>query len=147
MGRKLEIILSGEQKLELETTFRSSKNATLRQRCQILLLKSSGRTSKDIGLIVGIKSEYQINCWVKRYNDRYNNEGISVLGNISGQGRPRILNQADMPMVREAVEKERQRLSQAKVLIEQQKQQSFSLKTLKRFLKVISAGTNESGVE
>lgn len=147
MGRKLIIVLSSEQKSELETLFRTSKNATLRQRCQILLLKSAGRTSKDIGSIVGIKSENQINSWVKRYNDSYNKEGIGVLGNISGQGRPRILNQADMPMVREAVEKERQRLGQAKVLIEQQKQQSFSLKTLKRFLKVLSASTNESGVE
>lgn len=145
MGRKLEIILSAEQKLKLETMFRTSKNATLRQRCQIVLLKSGGRTSKDIGSIVGIKSEYQINSWIKRYNDNYHKGGISVLGNASGQGRPRILNQQDVPMIRQAVEKERQRLSQAKVIIEEQKQQSFSLKTLKRFLKVLSTDTNWSG--
>lgn len=47
MGRKLEIILSVEQELELETTFRTGKSAKLRQRYRIILFKSGGRTSKN----------------------------------------------------------------------------------------------------
>ena len=45
--------------------------------------------------------------------------------------------------MRKAVVEERQRLSQAKLLLEQQFGKEFSLKTLKRFLKKLSAATNE----
>jgi hypothetical protein len=41
--------------------------------------------------------------------------------------------------VRQAVQKERQRLGQAKLLLEQELQKEFSLKTLKRFLKKMAA--------
>ena len=42
---------------------------------------------------------------------------------------------ADKEKVRKAVQKERQRLKQAKLLLEEDLQKEFSLKTLKRFLK------------
>jgi len=49
--------------------------------------------------------------------------------------------------VRAAVVAERQRLSQAKLLLEQQLGKEFSLKTLRRFLKKLSAATNGSEKE
>ncbi|MFT2011598.1 hypothetical protein ACMA1I_23210 [Pontibacter sp. 13R65] len=48
----------------------------------------------------------------------------------------------DLEQVRQAVVGERQRLGQAKLLLEQQLGKEFSLKTLKRFLKKLSAATN-----
>ena len=48
----------------------------------------------------------------------------------------------DTAKVRQAVQLERQRLSQAKLLVEQELKKEFSLKTLKCFLKKLSAATN-----
>lgn len=67
MGRVLNINLTPEQRTELEKNYKQSDNHVLRQRCQIILLKSSNRKSIDICEIVGIKSQNQVNKWIKRY--------------------------------------------------------------------------------
>ena len=69
---------------------------------------------------------------------------MSGLKNKKRQGRKPIL---DKETQRETVEKivhsERQRLNQAKALIEKTLQVSMSKKTLTRFLKVLAVSTNE----
>lgn len=61
-----------------------------------------------------------------------------------GRGRKSILNRAqDTAKVRQAVEQERQRLSQAKQILEEDLNKEFSLKTLKRFLKRLTVDTEE----
>jgi len=144
MGRKiLSIELSVSQREELESGYRNGKSHTFRQRCRMLLLKHSGLSSKEISPIVGIKSQNQINHWIKRYEDLYSELGIKALHNEPGQGRKPILDlEKDKEGVRQAVEAERQRLSQAKRLVEEQTGKTFHLKTLKRFLKNLSADTN-----
>ena len=67
MGRNLKITLTATQRLELETTYRSGTSHALRQRCRMILLKSDGSATKNILPVVGIKSENEINKWVKRY--------------------------------------------------------------------------------
>ncbi|HEY0297933.1 MAG TPA: hypothetical protein VGB84_01815, partial [Arachidicoccus sp.] len=61
----------------------------------------------------------------------------------AGQGRKRILQESDISVVRAAIEQERQRLSQAQKIIEQNIGKPLSRATLTRFLKVITAVTNE----
>ncbi|GAB4499303.1 MAG: hypothetical protein OHK0019_36170 [Saprospiraceae bacterium] len=109
----------------------------------MVLLKFEGLPSKEISPIVGIKSQNQINRWVKRYQECYAELGLEALRNEPGQGRKTILDpEQDEDKVREAVKSERQRLSQAKRLVEEQTGKTFHLKTLKRFLKNLSADTS-----
>lgn len=85
---------------------------------------------------------------VSNWLTRYQAEGIAGLETRPGRGRKPVLDPArDLEQVRQAVVEERQRLSQAKLLLEQQMDKEFSLKTLRRFLKKLSAATNGSGKE
>ena len=144
MGRNLKIEITKEQREELEKGYRYGKSHAFRQRCRIILYKSEGKLTRDICELVEIKSQHQVNKWVKRYKECYEKEGLSALHNESGQGRKPIFDQEkDLEKVRKAVEKERQRLSQAKVILEQEMDKSFHLKTLKRFLKKLTADSSE----
>lgn len=143
MGRKLEITLSSKQREELERGYRNGNSHIFRQRCRIILLKSEGRFSKEIAEIVGIKSQIQINAWVRRYKEGYESTGIQILHNHPGQGRKQKLDKVlDEATVRRRVTEDRQRLSKAKELLEIDLNRKFSLKTLKRFLKNLSADSN-----
>jgi len=145
MGRKLEVKLSTKQREELETGYRTGKSHAFRQRCRMVLLKSEGRFSKDIAEVVGVQSQTQINTWVRRYKTGYESQGIQVLHNQVGQGRKQKLDKVlDEAAVRRRVGEDRQRLSKAKELLETDLDRKFSLKTLKRFLKNLSADSNAS---
>ena len=140
MGKIRKIELSTEQLAELEAGIRTGKSHAYRQRCQLVMLKSEGRSSKEVAAIIKMNA-ITINNWLNRYEL----EGIAGLKTKPGRGRKLVLEPArDMVQVRWAVTQERQRLGQAKVLLEQQLGKEFSLKTLKRFLKKLSAATNAS---
>jgi transposase len=84
-------------------------------------------------------NEISVNKWL----DRYESEGIEGLTTKPGRGRKQVFDQMqDEAVVRAAVQKERQRLAQAKVILEKELNKRFSLKTLKRFLKSLTADTN-----
>jgi putative transposase len=145
MGRKLEVMLTTAQREELEKGYRTGKSHAFRQRCRMVLLKSDGVFSKDITGIVGISSETYINTWIRRYLTNYATEGIKVLHNKVGQGRkPKLDKSKDAAKVRERVKADRQRLSKAKDLLEGDLDKKFSLHTLKRFLKNLSADSSAS---
>ena len=145
MGRNLKITLTPAQRLELENNYRAGSSHAFRQRCRMILLKSDGSATKNIVSVVGIKSENEINKWVKRYLADYKESGIDVLHNKSGQGRKAVFNvEKDKAKVKKAIGEERQRLSQAKELIEKDHDKPFHLKTLKRFLKLLAVPTNVS---
>ena len=111
----------------------------------MILLKSDGYFSREIASIVGIQSESQVNYWVKCYNNGYASQGIKVLHNKPGQGRkPKLEKSRDEAAVRQRVTEDRQRLSKAKELLEEDLNRKFSLKTLKRFLKNLSADSSAS---
>ena len=106
----------------------------------MILLKSDNRTSKEVADILGT-NQISVNTWLKRYNL----DGINGLYTKSGQGRKPILDKkADKEKVKKAVKKERQRLKHAKDDLEQELNKEFSLKTLKRFLKNLTADGKES---
>lgn len=147
MGRTLKVILTNEQRLELEHGYKTGDSHSFRQRCRMILLKSSGKLTKDICQIVGINSQNQVNTWIKRYQSHYNTVGISVLHNAEGQGRKPIFNsKTESEKIKAVVKQERQKLSNAKEILEKELNKSFNIKTLKNFLKVLTADTNDLGV-
>ena len=86
--------------------------------------------------------EASVNHWL----DRYEAEDIAGLLTKAGRGRKPLLDdQRDIAVVREVIAEERQRLTQAKELLEQRLDKTLSGKTLKRFLKKITVATNASG--
>ena len=75
---------------------------------------------------------------------QYKLEGIKGLEIREGRGRHWILQPTDTKSIKEAVQKHRQRIGQAKVELEKSLGKEFSQKTLVRFLKNLTADINES---
>jgi transposase len=139
MGRVIKIELDNNQRRELENGYRNGTSHSFRTNCHLVLLKSEGRKSKEIASFLGI-TEQKVNRWLWRYKL----EGLAGLEVRAGRGRPAILQTKDTQSVRQAVEKHRQRISQAKVELEKSLGKEFSQKTLVRFLKNLTADINES---
>ena len=94
------------QRKALEKGYREGKTHFFRQLCQMVLLKSEGRTSKELAAILG-KCEQSINNWL----DRWQEQGIEGLKVKPGRGAKPKLNQVtDLEKVKEAVKANRQRL-------------------------------------
>lgn len=139
MGRKSKVVIVSElERKELQEGYKTSDNHSFRQRCKMILLKSEGYTSKEVAGIAGT-TEVSVHNWLKRYQAA----GLAGLQTKAGRGRKPILQEAHLAMVRAAVAAERQRLSQAQQIIEENVGRKMSRKTLSRFLKVITAVTNE----
>jgi len=135
MGRRAKSIgLKSTQRAELEEGYKNGKPVFSR-RCHMILLKSENRTSREVAEILGT-NQISVNIWLKRYEQ----EGIKGLNTRSGQGRKPIFEQkTDEEKVKKAVRNERQRLKHVKEDLEKELEKNFSLKTLKRFLKNLSA--------
>lgn len=132
-------MLSTADEQALEKGWRTGSSHCYRQRCRLVLLKASGQRSKEVAAQVG-SCEVSVNSWVNRYL----REGISGLQTKEGRGRKPVLVADDEAIVRAAVQQERQRLSQAKTIIEQELDKQFSVAALKRFLKVVTGVTSVS---
>jgi transposase len=139
MGRIIKIELDNRQRQELENGYRNGNSHSFRTNCHLVLLKSEGRKSKEIASFLGI-TEQKVNRWLWRYKQT----GIKGLEIRQGRGRLSILQTADTESIKEAVQKHRQRISQAKVELQMSLGKEFSQKTLERFLKNLTAAINES---
>lgn len=138
MGRVNTPILSESAKQAVEAGLKMGKTHTFRMRCQVILLKSSGRNSAEVGEITGM-TEASVNAWVKRYNK----EGIKGLETRLGRGPKRKLSkESDTASIVESVKAHRQRIQSAKAEWEQKTGKSVSLSTFKSFLKVLAADIN-----
>jgi transposase len=138
MGKIRVIELDEQQKKALEKGYREGKTHFFRQLCQMVLLKSEGRTSKELASILG-KCEQSINSWLNRWQEK----GIAGLKVKAGRGAKPKLNQAsDLEKVKEVVKANRQRLSVAKATLEKQLNKQFSSKTLNRFVKKMVDDSN-----
>jgi transposase len=132
------IILSEEARIMLMKGYQQGSSAAFRKRCHAILLKSEGRTSEDVGSILGMH-QVSVNNWLTRYEQ----QGIAGLKTKPGRGRKAILDQEqDQAKVRAIVQQERQRLKLAKQALEEDLGKQFSLKTLKRFLKSVAHDGN-----
>jgi transposase len=137
MGKIRTVEISEKERKLLEEGYRDGKSHAFGKNCHLVLLKSEGRRSAEVGQILKM-NPVTVNNWLNRYQA----EGIAGLHIKAGRGRKRVLDPArDTAQVRRAVQKERQRLSQAKLLLEEELKKEFSLKTLKRFLKKLTADT------
>jgi transposase len=136
MGRKIKVVKLTPDELEsLEKGYKQSDSVVFSRRCQIILLKSKGYSSEEIAAVQGTTIQ-PVNTWVKRFEAN----SIEGLKSKPGRGRKQILSkEADGAKIREAVQKERQRLSLAKEELEKQTGKRFSQVTLRRFLKNLSA--------
>ena len=131
--------MSAAQRAALEHGHQNGASSTFGRRCQMILLKSQGRTSSQVAEIVG-SCEMSVHNWVHRYHD----QGIDGLATKAGRGRKAILQEADLESVRAAVAQHRQRLSVAKAELEQTLGKSFCQETLARFVKKTVLSINES---
>lgn len=139
MGRVNTPILSESAKLALEYDFKTSQVHSYRMRCQVILLKSTGRKSEEVGEITSM-TYVSVNAWVKRYKDF----GIEGLQTQPGRGRKRILDkETDKESILKSVKANRQRIQTAKAEWEKESGRSVSLSTLKVFLKALTDDTNE----
>ena len=109
MGKVKSIILTDSERLSLETGFRQGLSHCFRMRCRAVLLKSSGLSSKQVGLQTEM-SHVSVNFWVKRFMQ----EGISGLQTRPGRGRKPIMDYTDEEVVRKAIEQDRQSVSKAR---------------------------------
>lgn len=138
MGRVNTPHLSKVSREELEKLQIKSTNASLRKRCQLILLKADGRSSKDVGSILKM-SHVSVNSWVKRYKE----EGILGLSIKPGRGKKGVLNfEEDKASILEFIKKHRQKVSSAKAEWESTSGKKVSEKTFKRFLKSLVEDIN-----
>jgi transposase len=138
MGRVNTPVLTSVQRKELETGLQKGKSHSFRMRCHSILLKSEGRTSKEVGSITGM-SHVSVNSWLRRYKS----EGILGLSTKPGRGRKPILNPAeDKAAILEAIKANRQRMRTAKAEWEEKSGKSVSDSTFKAFLKSLADDIN-----
>jgi transposase len=138
MGRVNTPVLTSEQRKELETGLKVGKSHSFRMRCQSILLKSEGRTSKETGTITGM-CHVSVNNWLKRYKS----EGLSGLSTKPGRGRKPVLNPAeDKDSILEAIKSNRQRMRTAKAEWESKSGKNVSDSTFKAFLKSLADDIN-----
>ncbi|WP_083940681.1 helix-turn-helix domain-containing protein [Rudanella lutea] len=100
MGKLRIIELQPAQRQTLQQAFRTDPSHAFRQRCQIVLFKSEGRTSKEVAQLV--KQHYvSVNAWL----DRYQQEGLNGLRTKPGRGRKALLTkETDATLVRQVVQ-------------------------------------------
>jgi transposase len=143
MSRVNTPILDELARAALEHTHKTSSNHALRLRAQLVLLKAAGRTSHDVGRVVGL-CHVSVNSWLRRYRQ----EGLAGLHTKPGRGRkPRLTLARDEVAVRAAVEANRQRIALAKAAWEAQRTSSspaVGRDTFRAFLKALVADTSAS---
>jgi transposase len=138
MGRVNTPHLSESEKLALEQGLKYGTTHTEGMRCQVILLKSTGRGSTAVGEITNM-TYVSVNSWVKRYKAN----GIAGLATRSGRGSKRKLNkETDETAVIASVKAHLQRTQTAKSEWEQASGKSVSLSTFKIFLKVLVEDIN-----
>jgi transposase len=97
-------------------------------RCQSILLKADGRTSKEVGTLTGM-CNMSVDSWVKRYKA----EGLSGLFTKAGRGRKPIIEDQDKASILSAIKSNRQRMQTAKAEWEQQSGKKVCNTTFKSF--------------
>ena len=131
MGRVNTPVLTLEQRQALESGLKEGKSHCFRMRCHSILLKSEGRTSKEVGAITRM-SNVSVNSWVNRYKTA----GIFGLYTQPGRGRKAILSVCeDKESILSSIKANRQRMRTAKSEWEAKSGKSVSDSTFKAFLK------------
>ena len=137
-GKIKQIHLSAEQTRVLENGNKHGRAHFLRQRCQAVLLKAQGLSSRQIATKVNL-CQQSINKWV----DRFMAECIEGLENRPGQGaKPIISREANEETIRKAIEEDRQSVKAAKAAWEASSGKKASEETYRRFLSALAQNIN-----
>jgi transposase len=138
MGKIKRIVLSETDRIRLDLGFKEGSSHCYRMRCKMILLKSEGLSSKEIGKRVDM-SLITVNHWVNRYLL----EGIAGLKTRSGRGRKPIMDSSDEEAVRRAIENDRQSLNKARETWQNAVGKEASESTFKRFLSALAQDISE----
>ncbi len=123
------INLSDAEITHLEHIRRTDKRATLRSRCNMILMSDLGFGIHDIAAL-----ERTTRQTVGKWFDRFETDGVEGLFTAKGQGRPPIVrfdNRALLDAIEAIVEEYPQKLSEAVVKIEALTGTAMSTQTLK----------------
>ena len=135
--KKKFIQLAEAEKVTLQDGHKNGKTKAFRTRCHCLVLSSEGYQVKGLAEIFRV-SEISIYAWFKRWETG----GIVALRDKEGRGRKPILQAQDLAQIKQTVQENAQRLKIARLLLKEELRREFSTKTLKRFLKSLTADTN-----
>ena len=132
--------LSEEEKATLWDNYRTGTTHCYRTRCYIILLKSEGKSSIEVGAVTQTCA-MTVNNWTKRYAT----DGISGLSTKKGRGRKSLINkELDSAFIIAAVQENRQRVSVAQAEWEAERGQKVHKQTFRNFLKTLVHDINES---
>lgn len=132
--KKKFIELAEFEKITLQEGKKNGKANAFRQRCHCLLLSAEGYAVKELALIFQV-GELCIYGWLKRWETG----GITGVRDKAGRGRRAILRAEDLAVIKEKVQENAQRLKIAREQLKEELGREFSTKTLKRFLKSLTA--------
>ena len=132
--KKKFLKLNEAEKTTLQEGSKNGKAQAFRERCHCLLLSSEGYQVKELAQIFRV-SEISIYGWFKRWQTI----GIVGLRDKSGRGRKPILQAEDLPQIKRYIQENAQRLKIAREKLKEELGREFSAKTLKRFLKSLTA--------
>lgn len=128
-----EVKLTQKQRAELEYAVHFDPRVFMRKRCQYVLLKSEGRSSRSIASEL-TTTELTVNRWVKRYLA----SGLEGLHNKPGQGAKRIMDASDAEVVIEAIQKDRLSVMKAKERWQQATGKEACRSTFRSFLSALA---------
>ncbi len=132
--RKKFIELEETEKITLQEGHKNGKTKAFQTRCHCLLLSSEGYEVKELAHIFRV-SEISVYTWFKRWETG----GIVSLRDKQGRGRKPILRDEDLAQIKQRVQENAQRLRVAREKLKKDLGREFSAKTLKRFLKSLTA--------
>jgi transposase len=138
--KKKFIKLEETERITLQEGHKNGKTKAFQERCHCLLLSSEGYEVKELARIFRV-SEISVYTWLKRWDKG----GIIGLRDKSGRGRKPILGAEDLPQIKKQVQENAQRLKIARERLKTELGREFSTKTLKRFLKSLTADTSGGG--
>jgi transposase len=138
MPRIKTLELTNEQIIALDKGAKYGATPSYRIRCQAILLKQSQLSSLAIAQQLGC-CEMSVNDWMKRF-EQHGIEGLKV---AKGRGRPSILQQQDLEVIKKAIGQNRQRIGLIIEELEGGLGKKFSHLTLRRFVKKMVDVSNE----
>lgn len=144
MSRKKRFIrpLSAEERLSLETGYKTGKSHVFRRKCHAVLLSAQGATVKSLAGQFGVR-DVTVYAWFNAWEA----DGADGLELKPGRGRkPKLSadNEEQVRFVKELVDNEPRNLNRAVALIGQGLSIELGKKTLRRFLKKTAIGGNAS---
>ena len=102
-------------------------------RCRVILLKSKGLTSEEVGVRTEM-THVSVNSWIRRFES----EGINGLKTRPGRGRKPIMDSSDEEAVRKAIENDRQSLRKAREAWQRASGKKASESTFRSFLSALA---------